>query len=74
MQQVIIGVAPHKLSATIEVVDEHERLPGVGPVHHRPGRVHGDAHLRQGVAAADLGGRRSERHRPTLGAAAPGIG
>lgn len=30
MQKVIIGVDPHKLSATIEVVDQHERLLGSG--------------------------------------------
>ena len=30
MQQIIIGVDPHKLSATIEVVDQHERLCGSG--------------------------------------------
>jgi transposase len=30
MAQVIIGVDPHKLSATIEVVDDHERLLGQG--------------------------------------------
>ena len=30
MEQVIIGVDPHKLSATIEVVDHHERLLGQG--------------------------------------------
>ena len=30
MEQVIIGVDPHKLSATIEVVDEHERRLGQG--------------------------------------------
>ena len=30
MEQVIIGVDPHKLSATIEVVDGHERLLGSG--------------------------------------------
>jgi transposase len=30
MERVIIGVDPHKLSATIEVVDEHERLLGSG--------------------------------------------
>ncbi|HEY5249895.1 MAG TPA: transposase [Dermatophilaceae bacterium] len=30
MEQVIIGVDPHKLSATIEVVDEHERKLGDG--------------------------------------------
>lgn len=30
MEQVIIGVDPHKLSATIEVVDHRERLLGKG--------------------------------------------
>ncbi len=30
MEQVIIGVDPHKLSATIEVVDQHENLLGSG--------------------------------------------
>ena len=30
MEQVIIGVDPHKLSATIEVVDDHERKLGQG--------------------------------------------
>ena len=29
-QHVIIGVDPHKLSATIEVVDQHEGLLGSG--------------------------------------------
>ncbi len=30
MEQVIIGVDPHKLSATIEVIDQHEKLLGSG--------------------------------------------
>src|SRR3954454_17103114 len=30
MKRVVIGVDPHKLSATIEVVDEHEQLLGSG--------------------------------------------
>ncbi len=30
MEDVVIGVDPHKLSATIEVVDHHERLLGSG--------------------------------------------
>ena len=30
MEHVIIGVGPHKLSATIEVVDDHERMLGQG--------------------------------------------
>ena len=30
MKQIIIGVDPHKLSATIEVVDRHEQRLGSG--------------------------------------------
>ncbi len=30
MEQIIIGVDPHKLSATIEVVDRHEQRLGSG--------------------------------------------
>ena len=30
MKQILIGVDPHKLSATIEVVDQHERVLGSG--------------------------------------------
>ena len=30
MEQIIIGVDPHKLSATIEVVDKHEKRLGSG--------------------------------------------
>ena len=30
MKQVVVGVDPHKLSATIEVVDHHEKLLGSG--------------------------------------------
>jgi hypothetical protein len=30
MEHVIIGVDPHKLSATIEVVDQNERFLGCG--------------------------------------------
>ncbi len=30
VEQIVIGVDPHKLSATIEVVDSHERLLGSG--------------------------------------------
>ena len=47
MEQVIIGVDPHKLSATIEVVDQHEKLLGLGAVHHRPGRLRSDAQVRR---------------------------
>ncbi|WP_211659252.1 IS110 family transposase [Phytoactinopolyspora halophila] len=30
MQQIIVGVDPHKLSATIEVIDQHEKVLGSG--------------------------------------------
>ena len=30
MERVVVGVDPHKLSATIEVVDDHERMLGSG--------------------------------------------
>ena len=36
-ERVIIGVDPHKLSATIEVVDDREHLLGSRTVRHRPG-------------------------------------
>ena len=35
-EQVIIGVDPHKLSATIEVVDQHEQRLGSGRVGSPP--------------------------------------
>ncbi len=49
MAGVIIGVDPHKLSATIEVVD-HTDTFWVRQVHHRQGRLHRDARLREGMA------------------------
>jgi transposase len=30
MKQIVIGVDPHKLSVTIEVVDDHETVPAAG--------------------------------------------
>ena len=66
MEQVIIGVDPHKLSATIEVVDVHEKTAGFGPVHHRPGRLRRDADLREDLAGSGLGGRGRQRCRPAL--------
>ena len=30
MEKIVIGVDPHKLSATIEVVDHHEKVLGSG--------------------------------------------
>ena len=65
-QQIIIGVDPHKLSATIEVVDERERFLGSGRVQHRPGRLHGDADLREGPGRSGPG-----RSRGANGAGRP---
>ena len=70
MAKVIIGVDPHKLSATIEVVDDHEKSSD-GTVRHRPGRLCRDAHVREVLAGAGLGGRGQQRRRPAAGAAAP---
>ena len=43
MARVIIGMDPHKRSATIEVIDDREKVLGAGPVRHRPRRLPGDA-------------------------------
>ena len=56
MEKIIIGVDPHKLSATIEVVDHRETGAGLGPVRHRQGRLRRDA---QRVAAGRTGSGRS---------------
>ena len=61
MEHVIIGVDPHKLSATIEVVDEHERLLGQGRFTTDQAGYAAMRDVRQGVAAAGLGGRGRER-------------
>ena len=71
MEQVIIGVDPHKLSATIEVVDHQETRT------RRSGRFNTDRAgyaamlaVRRGVAGPGVGGRGRQRRRPALGAAA----
>ena len=70
-ERVVIGVDPHKLSATIEVVDEREHLLARGG--SRPtGWLRRDGEVREGVAAADLGGGGVQRCRPAVGAAAVG--
>ncbi len=70
MTKVIIGIDPHKLSATIEVVDRHERLLGSDRFStDRPGWLHRAADLREELAEAGLGDRGKQRRRPTTGAA-----
>jgi len=71
MENVVIGVDPHKLSATIEVVDQHEGFLGSGRfTTDRAGyaamRTYAKAWPQRG-----LGGRRQQRSRPATGAAPP---
>ncbi len=49
-------------------------VPRLGAVHNRSGRLHGDADLCEGMAAADLGGRGRQRCRSAVGAASLGAG
>ena len=72
MARVFIGVDPHKLSATIEVVDDRETVLARGRFGTDKAGLHGDAHVREDVAAADLGGGGQQRRRPVTGAAAAG--
>ena len=57
MGQVVIGMDPHKRSATIEVMAADETVAGRRPVRHRRGRVRRDAGRGAAVAGPDLGGR-----------------
>ena len=47
MGRVVIGMDPHKRSATIEIIDDRETVAGGRPVRHRPGRLPGDARRRR---------------------------
>ena len=62
---VIIGMDPHKRSATIEVLDQRERLLGAGRFSTDTAgyRLPADADRRAGVQGPDVGGRGRERHR-----------
>ena len=57
MEQVIIGVDPHKLSATIEVVDEQEQLLGSGRFTTDQAGYAAMRDVREGLAGPGLGGR-----------------
>jgi transposase len=59
MAKVIIGVDPHKLLATIEVVDGHEKLLGSGGSAHRPARLRGHADLCEDLARTGSGRSRA---------------
>ena len=72
MAKVFIGVDPHKLSATIEVVDEQGDGVGDRPLRHGQGRVRRDAKARGLLPGAGVGGGGQQRRRPAAGAAAAG--
>jgi len=55
MEKVVIGVDPHKLSATIEVVDRHENLLGSGIFTTGKAGLAANAEVRQPVAGAGVG-------------------
>ncbi len=72
LEQVIIGVDPHKLSATIEVVDGHERMLGSG--RFATDRAGYSAMRRYAKAwPGRVWAVGSEWGRPAVGAAAPGV-
>jgi hypothetical protein len=55
MSQVVIGMDPHKRTATIEVMAGDEAVVGRGRYATDAARVCGDAGGGQAVAAADVG-------------------
>jgi transposase len=75
MEKIVIGVDPHKLSATIEVVDHHETVLGSGRFATDKA---GYAAMRRHVAGwperlwAGVGGGGQQWRRPVAGAAAAG--
>ena len=60
---VIIGVDPHKMSVTIEVVDTHEQLLGSGRFDTDQGRLRRDAALCEAVARPRSGRSREPTAR-----------
>ena len=71
MEHVIIGVDPHKLSATIEVVDQREQLLGSGRFTTDRAGYAAMRKYAEDLAGAGLGGRRQQRRRPAARAATP---
>jgi transposase len=72
MAKVFIGVDPHKLSATIEVVDDRETLLATGRFSTDKA---GYAAMRKHVAGwteRGVGGGGKQRRRPATGAAPAG--
>ena len=67
---VVIGVDPHKMSVTIEVVDHPRAAVGVGRFGTDRGRLRRVDALCEAVARPGLGCRGSQRRRPSAGPAA----
>jgi transposase len=74
MSRVIIGMDPHKRSATIEVMASDETVAGGGLVWHRCCWVPGHADGGETVARAGLGNRGLPGHRPAHREPAAGRG
>ena len=64
---VIIGVDPHKMSVTIEVVDTHERLLGSGRFETTNAGYAAMQRYMKAVARPTLGRRGSQRCGPSTG-------
>ena len=64
MVAVMIGMDPHKRSATIEVMAGDETVLGGGRYRHRRRRLSGDACVRATVPGADVGDRGLLGYRP----------
>jgi predicted flap endonuclease-1-like 5' DNA nuclease len=71
ISRVVIGMDPHKRSATIEAMGPDEQVPGGGRFG-TDRRVRSDARPCGGVAGPGVGGRGLRRYRQALGAAAAG--
>ena len=72
MERVVIGVDPHKLSATIEVVDQRENLLGSGRFTTDKAGYAAMRKYVEPVAGPGVGGRGQPRRGPSVGAAAVG--
>ncbi len=70
MARVFIGVDPHKLSATIEVVDDRETVLATGRFATDKAGYTRDAPTRRVLPGSGVGGRGQQRRRPPAGAAA----
>ena len=72
MAKVFIGVDPHKLSATIEVVDDRETVLATGRFATDKAGYAAMRKARGVLPGAGVGGRGQQRRRPAAGAAAAG--